>query len=159
MVALRSQCPVSSDGFLEGYACRGPARGPPPRPGRLYRSPSALPGLEKSTSGGLQQEPGLHSMNEGELEGHLAIAGYTKALWELPRDMLPPTPAAKHGKVIAGFYQVHKDSVEPLEVFLRYLTDTNSRPWKDPISSSATWIASGSVKLQLPERPEAPRLA
>ncbi|CAE7203129.1 pth, partial [Symbiodinium sp. KB8] len=66
--------------------------------------------------------------NEGELEGHLAIAGYTKALWELPREMLPPTPAAKHGKVIAGFYQVHKDSVEPLEVFLRYLTDPNSRP-------------------------------
>ncbi|CAJ1387747.1 unnamed protein product, partial [Effrenium voratum] len=37
-----------------------------------------------------------------ELCGHLAIAGYPKALWELPKQMLPASPASKHGKVIGG---------------------------------------------------------
>ncbi|CAJ1359033.1 unnamed protein product [Effrenium voratum] len=61
-----------------------------------------------------------------ELCGHLAIAGYPKALWELPKQMLPASPASKHGKVIGGFYQVHQDSLQDLEALHRYLSDPNS---------------------------------
>lgn len=66
------------------------------------------------------------NQNERELLGHLAIAGYTKDLWDLPKESLPPTASAKHGKVVAGFYQVHKDHVESLEILQRYLMDPNS---------------------------------
>jgi len=64
--------------------------------------------------------------NEPELCGKLAIAGYPKELWSLPLNQLPP--AAKHGRVVAGFYQVRKEHTERLEEMNRYLTDPESHP-------------------------------
>eukprot|EP00930_Biecheleria_cincta_P034106 TRINITY_DN23592_c0_g7_i1.p1 TRINITY_DN23592_c0_g7~~TRINITY_DN23592_c0_g7_i1.p1 ORF type:complete len:685 (+),score=106.68 TRINITY_DN23592_c0_g7_i1:24-2057(+) len=65
--------------------------------------------------------------NEPEsLQGKLVIAGYSKAFWEVPKDQLPPP--ARHGKVVAGFYQVRSDHVERLEVLQRYLSDPQNQP-------------------------------
>lgn len=64
--------------------------------------------------------------NETELCGKLAIAGYSKELWDLPLSQLPPS--AKHGKVIQGFYQVRTQHTEQMEELNRYLTDPNSPP-------------------------------
>lgn len=65
--------------------------------------------------------------NEPELCGKLAIAGYSKDLWDLPKEQLPPS--AKHGKVVAGFYQVRRDHTKQLEEMNRYLTDSRNPYW------------------------------
>jgi len=64
--------------------------------------------------------------NETKMLGRLAIAGFSKELWELPQHQLPIN--AKHGKVVAGFYQIRRDQVGVLEEFIRYLADSQSKP-------------------------------
>eukprot|EP00450_Noctiluca_scintillans_P039409 CAMPEP_0194479234 /NCGR_PEP_ID=MMETSP0253-20130528/2416_1 /TAXON_ID=2966 /ORGANISM="Noctiluca scintillans" /LENGTH=694 /DNA_ID=CAMNT_0039318421 /DNA_START=59 /DNA_END=2143 /DNA_ORIENTATION=+ len=62
--------------------------------------------------------------NEKELREHLAIAGYSKDLWERPHDQLPP--CARQGKLVIGFYQIRTEHVEMLNGMRAYLTDDRS---------------------------------
>ena len=107
----------------------GSRGGAPTGPLRVYGSSTAIPGgllCEVLTTKVWRGSPmEVTNSQEPSLLGHLAIAGYSKALWELPKDQLPPTASAKHGKVVAGFYQVHKDHVEALELLERYLADAS----------------------------------
>jgi len=61
-----------------------------------------------------------HSLKDG-----LAIAGYPKDLWYAPLHQLPPM--AKHGKVVTGFYQIHRDYVDMLKELNEYLGDPQNR--------------------------------
>lgn len=65
--------------------------------------------------------------NETELCGKLAIAGYTKELWDLPPGQLPPS--AKHGRIVAGFYQIRREHTELMKRVNAYLADPDSPPW------------------------------
>jgi len=69
---------------------------------------------------------------ETEMVGHLSIAAYPKDLWELPLHQLPPS--AKHGKIVAGFYQIRRDHVDGLQELNRYLADPRSptSPFAEP---------------------------
>jgi len=62
--------------------------------------------------------------NEPALLGKLAIAGYTKDLWDLHPSQLPP--AASHGRVVTGFYQVRTEHTDQLVELTRYLQDPSS---------------------------------
>lgn len=74
----------------------------------------------------------VENTNEPALVGKLAIAGYTRDLWQLPKEQLPAA-VQRGGKVRTGFYQIFKEHVEQLQVLNDYLTDARSPPC--PITS------------------------
>jgi len=69
----------------------------------------------------------VENKNEPALLGKLAIAGYTKDLWQLPKEQFPATVRGG-GDVRIGFYQIYKEHVEQLNVLNDYLTDSRSLP-------------------------------
>jgi len=74
----------------------------------------------------------VKNRNVPELLGKLAIAGYTRDLWQLPTEQFPAT-VQEGGEVTIGLYQIYKEHVEQLKVLNDYLTDVRSRPC--PITS------------------------
>jgi len=77
----------------------------------------------------------VENQNESKLLGKLAIAGYTRDLWFLPKEQLP-TSVSRSGlvsEVRTGFYQIHREHAAQLEVLNEYLTNAQSPPC--PITS------------------------
>lgn len=69
----------------------------------------------------------VYNKSEPALLGRLAIAGFTKDLWNLPTTQLPL--AAKEGRIVAGFFQVRSDHTHLLKDLQSYLANPASPAW------------------------------
>lgn len=70
-------------------------------------------------------------LNEREFDAYrssnnMCVAGFPSNLWPSLPSMLPPV--ARHGRVVAGFYQIRPDQIAPLDQLMDYLREPSSGP-------------------------------